>query len=58
MDAEGGGRHQRGGHRFEALDQGRARLTLTLEMRGFLIPVMGLFYRGLINRYMNLEAEA
>jgi hypothetical protein len=26
-------------------------------MRGFLIPVIALFYKGLTNRYMNLEAE-
>jgi uncharacterized membrane protein len=45
------------GHRVDALGEGRARLTLTLDMRGLLIPVMGLFYKGLINRYMNLEAE-
>jgi hypothetical protein len=45
------------GHRVEALGDGRARLTLTLDMRGFLIPVMALFYKGLTNRYMHLEAE-
>lgn len=45
------------GHRVEALGDGRARLILTLDMRGFLIPVMALFYRGLTNRYMTLEAE-
>ena len=45
------------GHRVEALGESRARLTLTLDMRGLLIPVIGLFYRGLTNRYMNLEAE-
>ncbi len=45
------------GHRVEALGEGRARLTLTLDMRGFLSPVIALFYRGLTNRYMNLEAE-
>jgi uncharacterized membrane protein len=45
------------GHRVEALGDGRARLTLTLDMRGFLIPIIALFYRGLTNRYMNLEAE-
>jgi hypothetical protein len=44
------------GHRVEAVGEGRARLTLILDMRGFLIPV-ALFYRGLTNRYMNLEAE-
>ena len=45
------------GHRVEALGEGRARLTLTLEMRGFLVPIMALFYTNLTNRYMNLEAE-
>ena len=45
------------GHRVEALGEGRARLTLTLDMRGFLIPIIAVFYKGLTNRYMNLEAE-
>ena len=45
------------GHRVEALGDGRARLTLTLDMSGFLAPIMGPFYRNLTNRYMNLEAE-
>jgi hypothetical protein len=45
------------GHRVEALGEGRARLTLTLDMRGFLIPVIAMFYKGLTNRYLNLETE-
>ena len=45
------------GHRVDASGEGRARLTLTLDLRGFLIPVMAVFYKGLTNRYMNLEAE-
>ena len=45
------------GHRVAALGDGRSRLTLTLEMRGLLIPIIGLFYRDLTNRYMDLEAE-
>ena len=45
------------GHRVEALEEGRSRVTLTLEMRGLLVPLIGLFYRGLTNRYMTLEAE-
>jgi uncharacterized membrane protein len=52
-----GGSTSVAGHRVDALGDGRARLTLTLDMRGFLIPVMALFYKGLINRYMNLEAQ-
>ena len=45
------------GHRVEALGEGGARLTLTLDMRGLLIPVIGLFYKGLTNRYMTREAD-
>jgi hypothetical protein len=44
------------GHRVEALGEGHARLTLTLDMRGFLTPI-ALFYKGLTNRYMSLEVE-
>ena len=52
-----GGAASVAGHRVEALGEGRARLTLTLDMRGLLIPIVALFNRDLINRYMNLEAE-
>jgi uncharacterized membrane protein len=45
------------GHRVTPLDGGRSRLTLTLEMRGLLIPIVGLFYKDLTNRYMALEAD-
>lgn len=46
-----------GGHRVEAMGEGRARLTLTVDMRGLLIPIIGRFYKGLTNRYLDLEAE-
>jgi hypothetical protein len=45
------------GHRIEALGPDRARLSLTLDMRGLLIPIMGRFYKNLINDYMRREAE-
>ena len=45
-----GGTTSVAGHRVEALGEGRARLTLTLDMRGLLIPIMGRFYKDLINR--------
>ncbi len=45
------------GHRVEALGERRARLTLTLEMRGFFAPIIGRLYTNLTNRYMRLEAE-
>ena len=45
------------GHRVEALEEGRSRLTLTLDMRGLLVPIVALFYKGLTNRYMTVEAQ-
>ena len=45
------------GHRVEALEDGRSRLTLTLDMRGLLVPVFGRIYKDLTNRYMSLEAQ-
>ena len=38
------------------LEEGRSRLTLSLDMHGPLIPV-ALFFRGLTNRYMTMEAQ-
>jgi uncharacterized membrane protein len=45
------------GHRVEALEEGRSRLILTLDMRGLLVPIVALFYKGLTNRYMTMEAQ-
>ena len=45
------------GHRVEALDDGRSRLTLTIDMQGLLVPIVGRLYRDLTNRYMAIEAE-
>jgi carbon monoxide dehydrogenase subunit G len=45
------------GHRVEVLEEGRSRLTLTLDMRGLLVPIVALFYKGLTNHYMTVEAQ-
>ncbi len=45
------------GHRVEALEEGRNRLTLNLEMRGLMGAVVAVFFKGLTNRYMTLEAQ-
>jgi carbon monoxide dehydrogenase subunit G len=45
------------GHRVEALADGRSRLTLTLDMRGALVPIFGRMFKGLTERYMTSEAE-
>ena len=44
------------GHRVEALEEERSRLTLSLDMRGFLIPVIALS-KGMTNRYLTSEAQ-
>ena len=45
------------GYRVEALEEGRSRLTLTLDMRGLLVPVVALFWKDLTNRYLTVEAQ-
>ena len=45
------------GHRVTQLGEGRARLTLTIEMDGFLSPVMGRLSAGLTNEYLARETE-
>jgi len=45
------------GHRVGPLGADRARLTVTLDLRGPLIPIFGRFYKDLTDRYMHLEAE-
>ena len=45
------------GHRVEALEEGRSRLTLKLEMRGPLV-VVARFFKDLTNRYMTTEAQS
>jgi uncharacterized membrane protein len=52
-----GGATSVAGHRVEALEEARSRLTLTLDMRGPLVPIVALFYKGLTNRYMTMEAQ-
>ena len=54
---KGGGATSVADHRIEAIGDGRSRLSLSLEMRGLLIPVIGRLYKNLTNRYMTLEAE-
>jgi uncharacterized membrane protein len=52
-----GGMTSVAGHRVEELDGGRSRLTLTLDMRGPLIPIVALFYKNLTDRYMTIEGQ-
>lgn len=44
-------------HRIEALSDDRTRLTLILDMRGLLVIMVALFYRGLTNDYLTRETQ-
>ena len=57
MEQTSGGVTNVAGHRVEALGEGRARLTLSVEMRGWLVPVVGLLSKGMTTRYMASEAQ-
>jgi hypothetical protein len=48
--------HSVGGHRVEPGGAG-SKVTLWIEQTGLLAPVLGLFYKGLTRRYVQMEAE-
>ena len=56
MRQKSGGITSVAGHRVESMEEGRSRLTLSLDMRGLLIPFVW-FFRGLTKRYMTTEAQ-
>ena len=56
MRQKSGGMTTVAGHRVEVLEEGRSRLTLSLDMRGPMI-IVAMFFRGLTNRYMTSEAQ-
>jgi hypothetical protein len=45
------------GHRVTALSADRSALSLSLEMRGLLVPLVGRLSKGMIDRYMTTEAR-
>ena len=45
------------GHRVTALSPDRSRLSLSLEMRGLFVPLVGRLSKGMIDRYMSTEAD-
>lgn len=49
-----GGTHSAAGHRVEPEGNG-SRVTLSLDQGGLLKPVLWLFYRGLTQRYIDME---
>ena len=57
MRQKSGGVTSVAGHRVEALEDGRSRLTLSVDMQGWLVPVVGLFSKGMTTRYMTSEAQ-
>jgi hypothetical protein len=57
MSQNSGGVTNVAGHRVEALGESRARLTLSVEMQGWLVPVVGLLSKGMTTRYLAGEAR-
>jgi len=57
MRQKSGGITSVAGHRVEALEEGRSRLTLSVDMKGWLVPVVGPFSKGMTTRYMTGEAQ-
>lgn len=57
MSQRSGGVSNVAGHRVEAVADGRARLTLSVEMQGWLVPVVGLLSKGMTTRYLASEAQ-
>lgn len=45
------------GHRVTALSEERSGLSLSLEMRGLLVPLVGRLSKGIIDRSMTTEAQ-
>jgi hypothetical protein len=45
------------GHRVTDLGDGRSTLSLSLDMRGLPVPLVGRLSKGMIDRYMTLEAQ-
>jgi len=56
MRQKSGGVTTVAGHRVAGLEPSRSRLTLSLDMRGPMIPFVALF-SGLTKRYMTIEAQ-
>jgi uncharacterized membrane protein len=50
------GLRMRAGHAVEPEGSG-CRVTLSFQMSGFLSPIIGLLYRGLIAEYVSTEAQ-
>ena len=44
-------------HRVEALEEGRSRLTLSVDLQGWLVPVFGRISKGVTTRYLTSEAQ-
>jgi uncharacterized membrane protein len=57
MRQKSGGITSVAGHRVEALEEGRSRLTLSVDMKGWLVPVVGPFSKGMTTRYMTGETQ-
>ncbi len=57
MRQKSGGVTSVAGHRVEPLEEGRSRLTLSVDVQGWLVPVFGRISKGTTTRYMTSDAQ-
>ena len=57
MRQKAGGVTSVAGNRVEALEENRSRLTLSVDMQGWLVPVFGRLSSGVTTRYLTSEAQ-
>lgn len=57
MSQKSGGVSNVAGHRVEAVEEGGTRLTLSVEMQGWIVPIVGLLSKGMTTRYLASEAQ-
>lgn len=57
MRQKSGGVTSVAGHHVEESEPGRSRLTLSIDMQGLLVPIIGPMSKGLVTRYMSIEAR-
>lgn len=57
LTQQSGGVTSVAGHRVDAVGEERSRLTLTLEMRGLMVAIVGRIYKKLTQSYLEQEAQ-
>jgi carbon monoxide dehydrogenase subunit G len=57
LNQRSGGVTSVAGHRVESSGEGNSRLTLSVDMQGWLVPIIGLLSKNMTARYLTSEAQ-